>query len=1164
MRPSSLAMITVVILGSIPSLVVAQQPDSPSKPTDWIGLPLDAPSRQIPRSPATARTMAATIRNAIEDARLRVGTDATLTPVLGRLAMQKRSVTALVESLELESTFATRLRSKTEEAERAESERTRAEAARTVVDVGEVAESRAVTLRSTRQEFESRAARFESELGDLERRLAALPVEREKANTKLREAREARLAADAAERSAVTAGDPLTVRLARETAMAARLEEAYLERHVEHLVVRAAPLDQIERRLHRARLATTQAEIETATARLALVEERLRDAARSELERVANEIEIDRERREGTTGRERIRLELTLAERERRQAELRVRADIVEWNARFNPTSSLGLARSDAQGRAREVEIAQGDDTEDPFPNDTTTLRTYLEETHRRETLLRTTLRDLQVDLARVVAAQREADRWHRDLPIRLAAMTRRDDVELAVWEKRRRSNELEKTSAAHKAALEEFRESLGRRIQEVQPLLSTVQKNRDYLKRRLLWAREESLVSVGSLRQAFADLAGIGPRVTAWGRRTIDGVVRHVSAPTRSVRVIAGSLVVLVLVGAYLTLRARLPKTEGAVADDDATPAGEDRDLEDAFVVFGGILRATGRSFVLALIAVGWPLAVGLPRSVWVAPAVLLATPFVFQFLRLFGGHLFAPDDSRRRLLPVDSDVAVRLQRATRYLLNASLVLLPLALVLTHGGYGARNPGFCDLLWFVFSLVVYLILLATLLRPAVVRGLIRGKGIVAASVKAALLVIYPLLAAALVGLVALKFLRFEVATKALGASLLKTVVLLFVVYVVYRKLVFIFCAGRDIDRRVISDDFDDKPAYEIAASAAFVDRLSRFGMRLLLFVPALLACLSFWPESIFDDLDMPLGGEGSITVARILWAVFIFVATIVGVRYFSQAMRHLVMPRTGFDTGAQYTLTALASYALIAVGIVVSLRLLRVQGNQIAWFVSALALGIGFGLQSIVRNLFSGLILLVERPVKVGDRVVVGNASGVVERITMRATTVMTWDGHGLVIPNEHMVGNTLENQSLGSPRLRTRMTISVAYGSDVDVVRRLVIEVMRKHKLIRRRPGAQILFTNFGESSLDFDMLYWTDLDANRPLIASDIRFAIDAAFRRANIEIPFPQRDIHIRTVHEETDNLDVLDQSVSTSSSTSKAPSSNAPDEGPSSKSPKRLN
>jgi small-conductance mechanosensitive channel len=234
-------------------------------------------------------------------------------------------------------------------------------------------------------------------------------------------------------------------------------------------------------------------------------------------------------------------------------------------------------------------------------------------------------------------------------------------------------------------------------------------------------------------------------------------------------------------------------------------------------------------------------------------------------------------------------------------------------------------------------------------------------------------------------------------------------------------------------------------------------------------------------------------------------------------------ALERFVLPQTSLDSGLRYTISTLAGYTFAALGIYVALLQVFDLGAM-GYVFAALSVGIGFGLQEIVSNFVSGLILLFERPIKVGDLITVGATEGWVTKINIRATTIQTRDNISMLIPNKDFITQAVVNSVYGDPIIRLHVAVGVAYGSDTELVRKVLEDVGRAHpRTLASRP-VEALFLGFGESSLDFEVRVWIPEASEHPRIASDLRFKIDQAFRENGVAIPFPQRDLHLRSVDE----------------------------------------
>ena len=253
---------------------------------------------------------------------------------------------------------------------------------------------------------------------------------------------------------------------------------------------------------------------------------------------------------------------------------------------------------------------------------------------------------------------------------------------------------------------------------------------------------------------------------------------------------------------------------------------------------------------------------------------------------------------------------------------------------------------------------------------------------------------------------------------------------------------------------------------------------------------------------------------------------VVAFAATLVGAWLFARAVRFVldeeVFPRVSLARGVPFALSTLVRYAVLLVGFLMALSALGFDLDRITILLGAFGVGIGFGLQAVVNNFVSGLILLFERPIKVGDMVELAGLEGTVQRIGIRASALRTGDGADVIVPNAVLITDRVVNWTLADRLRRMLLTVGVAYGSDPHRVMELLRGVAEKHPGICAYPKPQILFTRFGESSLDFELRVWTDDPEALSSTRSDVALAIHDALREAGIDIPFPQRVLHVGSV------------------------------------------
>jgi small-conductance mechanosensitive channel len=223
-------------------------------------------------------------------------------------------------------------------------------------------------------------------------------------------------------------------------------------------------------------------------------------------------------------------------------------------------------------------------------------------------------------------------------------------------------------------------------------------------------------------------------------------------------------------------------------------------------------------------------------------------------------------------------------------------------------------------------------------------------------------------------------------------------------------------------------------------------------------------------------------------------------------------------------EPSARDALVTSFGYVAIGISVIVALSVAGISFSNLAIIAGALSVGIGFGLQNVVNNFVSGIIMLVERPVRNGDWIIVGNTEGYVQRISIRSTTIQTFDRADVIVPNSDLISGQVTNWTLGNTWGRAKVKVGVAYGSDVETVIAILLDVAKKHPEVftgdPQLPDPYVLFLDFGDSSLDFELRAIIHNINRRLHVISDLNRAINAEFNKAGIEIPFPQRDVHFR--------------------------------------------
>ncbi len=325
--------------------------------------------------------------------------------------------------------------------------------------------------------------------------------------------------------------------------------------------------------------------------------------------------------------------------------------------------------------------------------------------------------------------------------------------------------------------------------------------------------------------------------------------------------------------------------------------------------------------------------------------------------------------------------------------------------------------------------------------------------------------------------------------------------------------------------QRAAAKGGDDGVAVPVAAPVGwFMVQMAR-----LLWLGALLAVgLLVWSSTDFMTATLArffnlAFAVGSLTfsIKSLLLAVIIVCLTHVATRLGQNLLRQRILDSRDFERGLRDSIVSITTYVVWGLGLLLTLGVLGVNTTSLAVVFGALSIGIGFGLQNIFNNFISGLILLFERPIQVGDYVEVGGLWAEVKQINVRSTIVQTFDNAAVIIPNSDFISQQVTNWSFKDPRMRRQVDVGVAYGSDIELVRRTLLDIAAHIPAILKYPRPDVLFMDHADSALLFRLRFWTHVD-NYYSTSTDVRFELDRRFRELGIEIAFPQRDLHIRSV------------------------------------------
>lgn len=282
--------------------------------------------------------------------------------------------------------------------------------------------------------------------------------------------------------------------------------------------------------------------------------------------------------------------------------------------------------------------------------------------------------------------------------------------------------------------------------------------------------------------------------------------------------------------------------------------------------------------------------------------------------------------------------------------------------------------------------------------------------------------------------------------------------------------------------------------------------------------------------------------GDATITPLNIFYLLFFSLALI----FISSKLRNILITRvlgkTSLDMGAQQAIGTILRYVIVTIGFLIILQTVGIDLTTLNVLAGAVGVGIGFGLQNVANNFISGLIILFERPIKVGDRIEVDDVHGQVRSIGARSTVIRTNDNIVIIVPNSKFISENVVNWSFEGSVVRFRVPVDVAYDSDVDLVTKLLIDAAREYEDVVDEPPPSVRFLRFDESSLHFELRAWSSARLHRPgLFLSNLNFAILRSFREHGVEMPFPQRDVNLRGGHVTLDRdvLAIVDQNQTSS-------------------------
>lgn len=693
-----------------------------------------------------------------------------------------------------------------------------------------------------------------------------------------------------------------------------------------------------------------------------------------------------------------------------------------------------------------------------------------------------------------------------------------------------------EALAADRRALIESLRETTAEHIESLNVLFEQVRDLqtliRDYsnlLSERLFWLPSTDPVSIQTLRDTAAGFRWLAER-QHWQTLMLNIGPSIAGQPLAWLL----SAALIGLLAARGVLRRRLLAT----ADNVGHVRHDHFGLTLAALLYT-ILRALPGSvaFLLAGVLVADVSAFGQALAQGLFDAALVF--FLFWFLR----HIATEGGLGHRHFRWSENVLLALRKSVVWLL---LVLLPVVAFgrMSHADIGEVYQSSLGRLLFAIASIALAWFAHRIVSTIIV-------GTSASNPRRWLLLFYVATVAAPITHMGLALIGYQHTAVALQSTLFITVCWIVGVNLLYylavralgireRRLALErLLAQRELDRslseaREAADNSGEGMPENLDTPDLDLDLINHQTHALLRMIVAGMALVGFWmlwsnfipAFSVFDELTLwtvpavtESGSAIPITLQDLLLALLLGTLTFFAARNLPGMLEVAVLSRLNLAPGSSYAVTTISTYCIVIIGIVMSLGAIGAQWSKLQWLVAALGVGLGFGLQEIVANFVSGLILLFERPVRVGDTVTVGEHTGTVSRIRIRATTLTDWDRKEQIIPNKTFVTQEVTNWTLSDSVTRVIIRVGVAYGSDINLVQKLLQDLANANERVVADPPPAVFCVNFGDSSVDFEIRAFVTSILDIMLLGHEMRASIAAALAEHDIVIPFPQRDIHI---------------------------------------------
>ena len=666
------------------------------------------------------------------------------------------------------------------------------------------------------------------------------------------------------------------------------------------------------------------------------------------------------------------------------------------------------------------------------------------------------------------------------------------------------------------------------------------------------VWTRRESQISTNTVLEGLADIKVLKDKPLDLYKASVQNLKKLSIYLSNNKNIPAFIVKVIIIVFVIsLTFFIRRYLNKWAIREIEKFTAVSPQTFF-TFELVPGLLRImqnTLTMFFLFVIALTISLTIPSDTPVILSAIYGFAILSVYKFLRGTVVESLSPYTGVRRWIPVTYSSARRIFKGLNVILLFSAITITLIFVLNAYGY---KKDVIELLWFIYRIVTISIAvwIAASQRSFLLKMLPYYESAIGKFVNKVINILYPILIAFVILLFAIRSLGYALLTYTFVVTLIKSVIVSIIAYAVYRFSLRRLSLSQERKlklRRQLDDEEFESEKTSLNVGFRVYKGLLDYGILIITVV----IIFGMWNNTFKDVVSSPAApelfrnvyenilyvfisikdgltykftlAEGRYTTPfKMLIGILVLVAAFICTRYLKNVLQTKVYEKAQLEQSARYAISSGITYFIIGVAAIIGLNIAGIPLRSLTIFAGAFGIGLGFGMQNIINNFVSGIIIFFEKPVKVGDIVTLDKEiAGKIEKISTRSTVVKTFDRKTVVVPNSKFLESNVVNWVHGGDMLlRSKVVVGVAYGTDTELVKNCLLKVMDSHPDIKKDPAPIVRFAEFGDSSLNFELYFWAHI-LDRWMAISDLNFAIDRIFRENNIEIPFPQRDLHIRS-------------------------------------------